>query len=285
MFNAANKTLLFLAAGALALAAATTTSCKTDTAERDAAEKLVAEASAALDRGDFNAAAAMLDSLSSAYPKQIEAGRAALALRPKVMERKTEQEIVDLQALMQYSAQFVDSIMPLFTSVPRSDEQLEPYIVAKSVPANWRERNTAIARLSPSGEFYVISSLAGRSARHTALRMSANGVSVTSGSVPFDPESRLSRESVRFSAGKADTLGVFAMQMDGRGPVTLDFVGGNKAPSATLSAKEVHAIADTWRLSQALATVNDGNRRLEQLKAKLQLARDQAARVSNPEEK
>ncbi len=275
MFNVANK---LVAIGITVLLPALS-ACKGDTSESDAAGALVAEASAALNRGDFLQAEILLDSLSATYPKQIDAGRAAMALRPKVMERKTEQEIVELQALMQYSAQFVDSIMPQFTSVGRSREQLEPYIVSKSVPANWRERNTAIARLTPSGEFYVISSLAGRSARHTALRFSSNGASVTSGSVPFDPESSLSRESVRLSAGKADTLGIFAVQVDGR-PVTIDFVGGNKAPSATLSAKEVHAIADTWRLSQALQTINSGNKRLEQLKAKLQLARDQSVRVS-----
>jgi len=277
MFNVANK----LMACCIAMLLPAITACKSDTSESDAAEALVAEASAALNRGDFLQAEILLDSLSTTYPKQIGAGRAAMALRPKVMERKTEQEIVELQALMQYSAQFVDSIMPQFTSVGRSQEQLEPYIVSKNVPANWRERNTAIARLTPSGEFYIISSLAGRSAHHTALRFSSNGASVTSGSVPFDPESSLSRESVRLSAGKADTLGIFAVQVDGR-PVTIDFVGGNKAPSATLSAKEVHAIADTWRLSQALQTINGGNRRLEQLKAKLQLARDQSVRV-NPE--
>lgn len=278
MFNAANK---FFAGSLVTLALLS--ACKTDNTERDAADSLVAEASAALDRGDFLQSEILLDSLSATYPKQIEAGRAALALRPKVMERKTEQEILELQALMQYSARFVDSIMPEFVSVARSDEQLEPYIVAKSVPANWRERNTVIARLNPGGEFYALSSLAGRTAKHTAVQFTNNGSSVTSGTVPYDGEAGLTRESVRFAAGKADTLGIFAVQVDGRGPVTVNFVGGNKAPAATLSAAEVHAFADTWRLSQALQTMATGQSRLEQLKAKLQLARDQQVRVNTQE--
>lgn len=254
--------------------------CSSDNEEKQAADSLVAEASAALNRGDFVAAETMLDSVSAKYPKQIEAGRAALALRPKVMERKTEQEIVELQTLMQYSGSYVDSVSRFFTVVSRSEDVLEPYLIHNDVPSNWREKNTAVSRLSNSGEFYVISSLAGNTAHHTALQMSKDGVSVTSGTVPYDATDRLMRESVRFPSTAADTLGAFAVQMDGRGPVTLDYVGGNKAPSATLSAKEVHAMADTYRMGTAMRTLNSGSRRLEQLKAKLQLARDQAARTS-----
>lgn len=284
MLNAANKKIAAALIGGVLAAAGALTACSGKSETADAASALVAEASAALDRGDWQLAGILLDSLSAAYPKEIEAGRSALALRPRVMERKTEQEIVELQALMEHSAQFVDSIMPQFSSVARTEEQLEPYLVSKSVAGNWRERNTAIARLTPGGEFYMISSLAGRGTQHTALRMSAGGRSVTSGSVAFDATTPLSRESRRFSAGKADTLGVFAAAVDGSGPVKLEFVGGKKAASATLTAREVHAIADTWRLSRALTAINEGNRRLEQLKAKLQLARDQAARTGNEKE-
>lgn len=259
--------------------------CSGSDADRDAADSLVAEASAALDRGDFGGAEALLDSLTATYPKQIAAGRAALALRPKVIVRKTEQEIVDLQALLQYTDAYVDSLAAGFKTVPASDDVFEPYIISKEIPDNWRERNTAVARLTPAGEFYVISSVATTTAHHTALRLTGEGgVSVTSGTVPFDATDRLSRESVRFAAGRADTLGVFAMQMDGRGSLTLEFVGGKPAPKATLSPKEVHAMADTWRLGSAMQTVRGGAARLEQLKAKLQLARDQVSRTDKNEE-
>lgn len=254
-------------------------SCGSKTDDREQADNLVAEASTELDRGNFDRAAELLDTLSARYPHEVDAGRAALKLRPRIMERKTAQEIVELQALMAATSRYADSLSQMFTFVPRSDEQLEAYLIHKDFPANWRERNTAVARVSPSGEFYVISSLAGRSTKHTALSLSGDGVTVTSESVAFDPESVLSRESVRFSAGKADTLGVFAVEMDGK-PLRLDFVGGNKAPSVTLSAKEVHALADTWRLSRALSTIAPAANRLEQLKAKLQVSRDQQARNS-----
>lgn len=266
------KKILLFAAAALVLSA-----CGSKNNDSELADALVAEASTALDRGDFDRASELLDSVSARFPHEVDAGRAALRLRPRVMERKTAQEIVELQALMAATSQYVDSLSQHFNSVGRSADQLEPYMIHKDVPANWRERNTAVARLSPSGEFYVISSLAGRSTKHTAISMGADGVTVISGEVPFDSESILSRESVRFAAGKADTLGVFAARMDGRA-LRLDFVGGAKAPSVTLSPAEVHAMADTWRLSRALSTIAPSARRLEQLKAKLQVSRDQQAR-------
>ncbi|MDE6229394.1 MAG: hypothetical protein K2M40_06365 [Muribaculaceae bacterium] len=263
----------------LLAAALTLGACSGENPDKAAAETLVAEAATALDRGDYAQAEALLDSLSATYPKQIEAGRAALGLRPRVMERKTEQEIADLQVELLAASAYVDSVRGLFNAVPASDDVFEPYMIHKDVPANWRDRNTAVARLSPSGEFYVISSLAGNTTRHTALQLSARGLSATSGSVKNDPEDRLSCESLRFPAAAADTLGSLAMAIDGSA-ATLTFVGGKKSPTAQLSAKEVHALADTYRLSRAMATIAAGNRRLEQLKAKLQLARDQAARTN-----
>lgn len=243
------------------------------------AESLVAQAQAALERGEFQQAELLLDSVRSAYPHQVAAGRQALQLRPKVMERKTAQEIVELQALLNANAQYLDSLNDFFRYVERTQEQMEPYLEHKDVDNGWRETNTAIARVSPSGEFYMLSSLAGNSTGHTAISLSADGVTVTSGTVAADKEPLLTRESQRFSIGKADTLGSFATQMDSR-PLTLAFLGGKKAPTAKLSSKQVHAIADTWRLSQALHLSNDGARRLQQLKAKLQVSRDQQARVA-----
>lgn len=275
MLNAANKYLILLALPLLA-------SCADDT-EKNAAENLVAEAAAALDRGEFVEAETLLDSLSATYPKQISAGRSALALRPKVIVRKTEQEIVDLQAEMQYIGTYIDSLSTMFNTVKASEDVYEPYIIHKDIPENWRDKNTAVARLSFAGDFYVISSVATTTAHHTKLRLSCDGVSVTSGEIPFDATDRLSRESVRFYPEKADTLGIFAMQIDGRGAATLEFLGSGKAPKATLSAKEVHAMADTYRLGKAMQTLRSGLKRLEQLKAKLQLARDQVARTNDEE--
>ncbi len=278
MCNATNKTRLhsFVAATAAFLSLS---ACGDKDA--DAAGRLVAQAQASLDRGDYDSAFIYLDSLSAAYPRHIEAGRRGLALRPRAIEGRTNQEIIELQCYLQAHQATADSLIRLFTATQPSEDVFEGYYMANDAPKNFRERNTAVARLTPSGEFYIISSLAGRTTQHTAISLTADGRTATSGHVPFDPESMLSRESVRFSAEKADTIGSFACSIDHLvSSATLKFIGGKKTQSATLSAKEIHAIADTYRLSRSLSAISSTSKRLEQLKAKLQLARDQQARQS-----
>lgn len=278
MQNAASK---LIALGALLLAAA---SCGKKADNGEAAEALLREATAEIEQGNYDLGTTLLDSLDSAFADQTDIRRRANALRPKIVEGLTVQEIADAQAELQYLTAYIDSISQEFNQVPASDDVFEPYSVHKDVSAGWRDRNTAVARLTPSGEFIVISSLAGNGTHHTALRLtSADGVSVTSGTVAYDDTGapRLSRESVRFPSAQADTLGFFAMQMDGRGPLTLEFVGGKSAPKARLTEKDVHAMASTYRAAEAIRAANATSGRLERLKAKLQLARDQSSRLDN----
>ena len=97
MCNATNKTRLhsFVAATAAFLSLS---ACGDKDA--DAAGRLVAQAQASLDRGDYDSAFIYLDSLSAAYPRQIEAGRRGLALRPRAIEGRTNQEIIELQCYL-----------------------------------------------------------------------------------------------------------------------------------------------------------------------------------------
>ncbi len=277
MLNAVSKSLLF------GIVAAVIAGCSSQSdKDRQAAQSLLDQAAEAVAAGEFDEAKMLLDSMSATYPKEVEVGREAMKLRPAIIEGNTIKEIAERQAELQYLSQYIDSISKEFKNVEASKDVFEPYMVHKSVAANWRDRNTAVSRVTTAGDFVIISSLAGNKTHHTALRLTApNGASVTSGEVPYDGELKLSRESVRFSSEQADTLGAFAMAIDGG--ATLDFVGGKKAPSAKLSAKEVKAMASTYRLSKAMRSAQAAAYRLEQLKAKLQLARDQSARLNNPE--
>ncbi len=70
------------------------------------------QAQASLDRGDYDSAFIYLDSLSAAYPRQIEAGRRGLALRPRAIEGRTNQEIIELQCYLQAHQATADSADP-----------------------------------------------------------------------------------------------------------------------------------------------------------------------------
>lgn len=272
MCNAASK--FFLAA----LAVVSLAACGPNP-EQEAADRLVAQAQGALDRGNFDSAFIYLDSLSASYPSQIEAGRRGLALRPRAIAGKTQQDIMELQLQIQATRATVDSLMPQFAVVPPSEELLEGYYIHNDAPANFREQNTIIARVTPRGEFVIVSSLAGRTTRHTAVKLSSGAEEAVTGSVPFDDSLPLSRESVRFASGSADALGDLACRIDDGRSATVTFVGPAKQPSVKISGKELHAIADSRRLSAAMSAIAPMASRLEQLKAKLQLARDQDARV------
>lgn len=249
---------------------------------REAAQALLDQATEAVAAGEFDAAKMLLDSMSATYPTEVEVGREAMKLRPAIIEGNTMTEIAERQAELLYLSQYIDSINGEFKTVEAGADVLEPYMVHKNVSANWRDKNTAVSRVTADGEFVIISSLAGNKTHHTALRLTAsNGASVTSGTVPYDGELKLSRESVRFTSEHADTVGAFTAVISGG--ATLDFVGGKKAPSAKLSEKEVKAMASTYRLSKAMRRAQVVAYRLEQLKAKLQLARDQSAKLNNPE--
>lgn len=281
MQNAASKL------AAIGLLALTLTACSSKSDNTEAAQALLEQAKASIENGDYGQAQVLLDSLNNTYSDAIEVRKEGNKLLPAIIEGNTMQEAADLQVQLQYLTQYIDSVSAEFKHVDASDEVYEPYSVHKDVAANWRDRNTAVSRITPSGEFVVISSLSGGNTHHTALRLtSADGVSVTSGEVPYSSDGvpSLSRESVRFPSAQADTLGAFAVQMDGRGPLTLEFVGGKSAPKARLTEKEVHAMASTYRLSSAIRAAQAGAYRLEQLNAKLQLARDQSARINTPAE-
>lgn len=269
---------------ALAVALAAGLACCSGSEAEEAGGRLVAQARASLDRGDFDSAFIYLDSLRAHYPSAIEAGRIGLQLRPRAIEGRTQQEIMELQCQIQATAATLDSLMPLFTVVQPSESVVEGYYVASDAPANFRERNTAVARVSPSGEFYMISSLAGNSTRHTAIALSSGASTVRSGNVSPEVEPLLSRESLRFPAAKCDTLGVFAARLARQGlGATLTFEGGKakSAPSVKLTPKEVAAIGRTHQLSAAMTSLAPMQQRLVQLKAKLQLARDQQANLTD----
>lgn len=276
MCNAASKILALLALVPVASLCA----CGPD-ADREAAERLVAQAQGAMDRSQFDSAFIFLDSLSTCYPRQIEAGRQGLALRPRAMVGKTQQEIMEMQVLLQDAKQAIDSLMPLFRQVARTENLPENFYYHTDAPDDFRERNTAVARVSPSGEFIMVSSLAGRTTHHTAISLKAAGREATSGSVPFDDSLPLSRESVRFASGAADAIGDLACEADGTSAATIAFIGGKSIPKAKLTAKELHAIADSRRLASAISAYNELGARMTKLKAKLQLARDQSVNTEN----
>ncbi len=269
----------------IALCAATLLTSCGPSSEEQAANKLLEDARAAIDNKHFEEAIGLLDTLSVLHPKMTKVIKSGIELRPVAIEGLTIRQIEETDSMLAMAAWHADSLSSLFKTV--NDSRLvEPYTVAKSAPGNLYSRTGIEARVTPEGAFSIVSSLNGPKIRHTSITLSSGAESATSETVPLSSEANYTingSETVTFSVHKCDTIGDFAVKHDNT-PLKLTF-NGNKSHSIKLSAKEVHAIADTYRLA---STRQEGillNKKKEILRAKLQLARDQQARTKSIEEK
>jgi hypothetical protein len=274
MCNVVNKWAI-LAALTIAL-----TGCGSSaTQSRQAAEQMVAEAEAAIEQQRYADAITILDSLQSQYPTEVEIQRRAMNVRPKAIEGLTIREIETNDSLLAIATWKVDSLTPLFKEVA-NPQLVESYRIAKTSNDQLFSGSTVVARLSEDGEFYLISTLNGNAIKHTSISLSGGGNSVTSATVAFDNAQNYrsgSNEMITFSAAQCDTLGQFAANHD-NAKLSLTF-HGNRDYTTTLTATEVHAIADTYRMANALGRKRQLSKQQELLRAKLQLARDQQART------
>lgn len=276
MLSAASKTI---AAAAIALSMA---SCgpRTDKEAAAAAQSLLEETRTAIDRGDYAVAIELLDTLQARYTAVTDAQRTAMNLRPMAIEGLTIREIEETDSMMAIAGWQADSLARLFRTV--SDKNLvEPYHVSKDAPASLIGHNTIQARVSPSGEFYLISSLDGHPVKHTSVTVSAGGESASTETIPFDNARNYrsgSYETITFSSAKCDSLARFITARDNR-PMKLTY-NGSRTYSTNLTAKDAHRVADAWRWADAQRRQKEAAKKLELLRAKLQLARDQQARTS-----
>jgi hypothetical protein len=249
--------------------------------DTEAANQLLAQAREACEQANYVEASALLDSLSAAYPHELDARREALLLQPKVIEGEAQQLLLENHGRTEALQQQIDSLMHFFNVVNADGvNQLEGYYQDKATPVDFRSRSTAVSRVNQAGEFIVISSLTSTSVHHTAISLTdaASGATATSGTVAYRGNSDgLSRESVRFSGEAADTLGALCSRVGAR-QLQLRFIGSGKASPVTLPAAEVAAMARTWQLSHAISELSALQTQRERIEAKLQVARDQQAR-------
>lgn len=275
MWNVANK---FLAA---ALAALALTAC--GNADRDAATQLLEQSREAVAAGDFYSALDIMDTLQARYPAQIEIQREALKLHPVAMEGVTIRELEKTDSMLAVSGARVDSLTRLMRTV--NDARLvEPYMVAASSPRNMMEVNGLQARLGADNTFSIMSVLRGNDVRHTSVTLGSGDDTATSGTVALgnDANFRINgTETVTYTGEKCDTLGRYAVTHDNR-PLQLTYNGKRKF-TIKLTAAQVHGIALTYRLASERQECKRLNSMKELLRLRLQVARDQKARLTDPE--
>lgn len=279
MYNAAIKAIITCVTAALLAG------CSGRSAEADAADSLLAEADSAICTGDFERAIALLDTLKERYPRQIEAQRRGIGMRPHAIEGVTIAQIEDANKQAARFGYLADSLTAYFTKVhnPELGDDYDYWVARECKGIDLFGRTGIQGRVSPSGEFYVLSSLAGPQIKHTSVSLSSGADKVSTVSIAYDGERNYrssGTEMITFTGAECDTLGVFANSGHPASAVRLTFNGPSKIHTVKIAAADYASLQRGYQLATAIAGQRRMTRQLELLERQLQLARDQAARTS-----
>lgn len=275
MFNAATKstrTLLSALAAAGLLAAC---SGSGDTAK---AQALLDEATTAYDSHDYAGALALTDSIKSAYPGEIDVRRQALHLATRATEGLTVQRLQEADSLAAVLGVRGDSLQRLVKFVQNPIEGY--YTGASTNPENIGSVNGLQARISPDGDFYIISSLKGKSVKSTSVSVSCDGQSASTTAVAHDGERNdrsMGAEVITFMGVECDSLGRF-INAHRSAPMTLTFNGASSY-SMPLPQAQASEIATLYEYAVTLRQAKLANIEKERLTRALDIARNQAAKT------
>lgn len=275
MFNAAiNPTRSLLSAiASLAMLVACTGS-----GDKDKAQALLDEATAAYDARDYARALTLTDSIKSAYPGEIDIRRQGLHLATRATEGLTVQRLQEADSLVAVLGVRGDSLQRLVKFVKNP---IEGYYTGVSTnPESVGSVNGLQARISPEGDFYIISSLKGQSVKSTSVSVSCNGQNASTASVAHDGERNdrsMGAEVITFMGVECDSLGHF-INLHRSTPMTLTF-NGAASYSMPLPQAQASEIATLYDYAVTLRQAKLASIEKERLTRALDIARNQAAKT------
>lgn len=247
-----------------------------DTGEAEA-RKLLTEAQSAFENGDAKLSLSLLDTLDSRFARYVSVRREGINLRARAQERYFQRELEMADSVAAVLAVRVDSIKN--NRLKWVNEPMEGYYIAEGsvLPPTGIE-----GRLTPEGEFFMVSSLQGHPISHTAISLTDGaGKSARSADVAYDGEANRrsgGNERIYFAGEGIDTIGHFAFE-NRRGPLTLSFEG-NTAYTRPLTTGELENLATVYEYAWSLRQIKVAGLRHESLERKLDIARQQVARTS-----
>lgn len=282
MFKGLTNTYAIL----LLAAAMSVTSCGNSKTESQVnAENILSEAQSLYDSGKYMEAIGTIDSLMKKHPGIIDVQRQAMHLKTLVVEKQTILDSIANDSAIVANKQIVDSLTNNFKYVKTAD-MVEGYYVSKNVSGdNLTKRTNIEARINEMGEIYLVSSLYGKSIKHTKLRAVAGDSTVETEAVPYDnarnyrfKDGGTPVEMVTFRKADCDTLCQFIADNVAK-DIKVEFVGGKKY-SLPLPSKTKNLIAETYTFATHKAQL----KKAEDLKLyymrKLQITRKQSRQTA-----
>ena len=252
--------------------------------EANEADSLVTRADSAVAAGNYTLATELLDTLKSRYPTEIKALREGMNIRARANEGLIKDELQTTDSLEAVYSHRIDSLSQYFTLV-NNPELVEGYYVIKEyATSSLFDRSGLEARITPEGQFYMTSSLAGSPVKHTSVTVTVGGESASSSSVAYDGDRNYrsgNTEMITFISSECDSIGKLLSKYQGK-PVRITFTGA-RSTSMQLPQNDAKSIALAYNYSEAITTSRKLAAKKELLDKQLILARDQAARKSTIE--
>lgn len=246
--------------------------------ETDKAKALLEEAQTAYKAGDYSLSLELTDSLKKAFPREIEVRRDAMHLTAVATEGKLLRELETADSISAVLGAMGDSLQQYVKFV---NNPIEGYYIAKGAdPMSFTGKTGLQARMTPNGDFYLMSSLKGKSLKSTSITVTANGKEATTATVAYDGERNdrsMGAEVITFMGAECDTVGKFVSENVGS-PMVLTF-NGQSSYSQPLTTAQAEEIAQLYEYATTIRKFKLATLEKERLTKSLDLARSQAART------
>lgn len=278
MYNATTKQIrgIFLATTVIIMSLTFFSSCGGD--ENKGARELLGQAETALASSDFEKVMSLTDSIKNAYPEAIEIRRKALHIATRATEGLTLIRLQEADSLTAVLGARGDSLQRLMKFVKNPVEGY--YVASTADPISFIGTNGLQARVSPDGDFYMLSSLKARSVKSTSVTVGNGSSEARTATVAYDGERNdrsMGAEVITFISAECDTVGKFIFSNVGK-PLTLRFNGASSY-SMPLSAAQIKEIALVYDYASTLRRFKVASLEKERLSRALDIARSQAART------
>ncbi len=254
--------------------------------ENTQAEGLYSDIEQAMEDGQYEKAIILMDSMDMAYPEMTELRGRLLKMRPSAMEGWTLAEIQKADCDMAYAQMLVDSLSKMFEKI--SDPKLvEAYYVHKKGKVPDIMSATAVEpRLDEHFGFYIVSSLQGKNIGLNSIGLSVNGHEAYSGIIPYGDDRSFSGSNGQktvFSGKDVEEIGILAANNPESGKLV--FRGNKGSHTIAITQRQVVAIGDAYKYSEARKSLVSAQILREKLERKLQIARNQMANIVSSEDR
>lgn len=252
--------------------------------QKEQAMQLIQQADTAIAVADYNYALQLLDTLKAKYPEQIDVQRQAMNMRPRAIEGISIRQLEETDSLQALYAYKTDSLLSYFKLNHNAElgSDYDYYITKQYKNSDIFGKTGIQGRVSPSGEFTIISSLAGPSVKHTKIGVTAgDGTTAETANIAYDGERNYrssGTETITFIDAECDTIGQ-VLSANPNLKFKLKFIGA-KTHSVALAAADRNSVELAWQLSYCINQKNKLAQQRQFYERQLALARDQIARTT-----